>query len=160
MVKLMFCWPYGPDDIAGGIIQDFEGIDEPTHVAIVLEYGLLEAQPQGVVYSDTDKYKQRRREIWGISAPHEELSAVAVQVLLGKHYSWLSCVLGGLRVRWGIKFPWFDSGATNCSEAGTEYLAMLGRNLFGTDAPAGITPAELLGKIKYVGGVQIEKSPC
>lgn len=160
--QIMFLWPYRKpkldDKIIGDVIQAVEGKGEPTHVAIVQPGYLLEALWYGVTKSPRDKYKNRPYEIWEIEVPHHEFAPIAVQVLLGRRYSLLSCILGLLRRKFGIKIPYVNSSAADCSQAGTTFIAMQDLDLFGIDSPAGVIPSELRYAMRDNGGKKIESN--
>lgn len=158
--KIMFLWPTGPNDIIGDAIQFGEGgIDKPTHVAVVLDSSLLEATALGIRKTSFNRYSCRHREIWEISVIHPEFIDLAVQILLGRKYSYLSCLSGLFRDKFGIKLPLVNCCQDDCSETATIFLACLGRNLFNNDDPSGITPKDLYEEIQRRGGRLVEKWP-
>ncbi|SDD90451.1 hypothetical protein [Sporomusa acidovorans] len=155
--KIMFLWPTSENDLVGKIIQSVEGPDQPTHVAVVLEDSLLEATSIGVRQTDRNRHINRRREIIEIKVPHPECANVATAMLLGRGYSYFSCLMGYFRKK-GIKFP-FNSPYDDCSEVGTLFLRSQGLNVFGWDNPAGIRPDELRQELLRLGGKVIEQWP-
>jgi hypothetical protein len=156
--KIMFLWPASKNDIIGKIIQSVEGEDQPTHVAVVLEDSLLEATSIGVRQTNRDRYEVRRREIIEIEVLHKECANVATAMLLGRGYSYFSCLMGFFRKK-GLKLP-FNSPYDDCSEVGTLFLRSQGLNVFGWDNPAGIRPDELRQELLRLGGRVIEQWPA
>jgi hypothetical protein len=159
--KIMFLWPTGPHDLIGHFVQSGEGgIDEPCHVAIVLDDCLLEATILGVRKTPLDRYKRRRCEIWQIEVPYPEHGVIAAQLLEGRKYGWLSCIAGWLRDKFRIKVPFVDSYHDDCSETGTIYLRCMGLKLFAEDNPTAITPRDLYDELRRLGGELVERWPA
>jgi hypothetical protein len=166
MAKIMFVWPWSASDTVGQIIQSVEGAGEPTHVACVLDYAIMEAAIMeaainGVILSPLDEYKARKHEIWELPVIHPEVSDAIVHLLVGRKYGWISCFAGLLRDKFGIKVPWVSTIYDNCSETGLIWLR--GQTpiqpLFGIESPMSITPKDLYNEVKAKGGYIVEKYP-
>lgn len=156
--KIMALWPTGNNDFVGDIVQWGEGgSDKPTHIAVDLGICFLEATSIGIRKTDRHKYDNRRHILIEIEVPHPEFACILANLLEGRRYSYLSCLIGYLRTK-GIKLP-FNSPYDDCSEIGTIFLRGQGLEIFGWDNPAGITPDELTIELLHLGGQVIEKWP-
>jgi len=146
-VKVLFSYPCTP---FGEIIEAAEGKGQPSHAAIFMLGGILEALSNGFVKSPENAYDQFKHTIVTVDVPNIEAAEAEANKLLGTPYGYVDCFTGGLHDLLGITIPGNGEKTVNCSEAVTRILQAGGLDIFPDFAPDNVTPADLLKKLQDI----------
>jgi len=146
-VKVLFSYPCTP---FGELIEAVEGNGQPSHAAIFMFGGILEALSNGFVKSPLNAYDQFKHTIITVDVPNIEAAEAEANKLLGKPYDYRACLDGGIHDLLGVTVPGNGEVAVDCSEAVTLILQAGGLNIFPDFSADNVTPADLLKKLQEV----------
>jgi len=144
-VNVLFSYPCTP---FGELVEAVEGKGEPSHAAIFMLGGILEALDNGFVKSPLNAYDGFKTTILTVDVPDIEAAEAKANELLGKPYGWKACIAGGLHDLLGVTIPGDGEKTDDCSEAVTRILQSGGLDIFPDFAPDNVTPADLLRKLQ------------
>lgn len=102
------------DTPTGLLIQEITG-GEWSHVAIFAFGGLVEAVPLRVTVSSVDRYRDFRTEFVDFYVPDLDSALHELKQLVGRPYSLLSCLSGGLYDVFGVELV-VPAGAVDCAQ--------------------------------------------
>jgi hypothetical protein len=141
-VKVLFSYP---ETIFGRIIDAVEGPDaDPSHAAIFMLDGILEALDNGFVKSPITAYDGHKATIITVDVPNIEDAELEAKRLLNTPYGWWDCINGGIREITGYQLPGDGELTVNCSEAVCRILRAGGLDILPGAYADGVTPAALL----------------
>jgi len=133
----------------GKIIDWAEGPgDNPSHAAIFMLGGILEALDNGFVKSPLTAYDGFKTTILTVDLPDIEVAEKEAEKLLGTPYGWRACLDGGLHDLLGVTVPGDGEKTVDCSEAVTRILQAGGLDIFPDFSADNVTPADLLNKLQ------------
>jgi len=89
---------------------------EWTHVGIEMLGSILEALPDGVAVSQLYKYTDFTTKCVEVDIPNMEAAESKAKEMIGKPYSFMDGLEGGLHDLFGVSFPNDGEAATNCSK--------------------------------------------
>jgi hypothetical protein len=145
-VNVLFSYPVTE---FGRIIDLVEGPGEdPSHAAIFMLGGILEALDNGFVKSPLNAYDGFKTTVLTVDVPNIEAAEAEAQRLLGTPYGWRACLDGGLHDLLGVTVPGNGKKTVNCSEAVTYILQAGGLDIFPDFSADNVTPADLLRKLQ------------
>jgi len=143
-VNVLFSYPCTP---FGDLVEAVEGKGEPSHAAIFMLGGILEALDNGFVKSPLTAYDGFKTTILSIDVPNIKAAEAEAEKLLGTPYGYRSCVDGGLHDLLGITVPGDGEKTVDCSEAVTRILQAGGLDIFPDFSADNVTPADLFEKL-------------
>jgi len=145
-VDVLFSYPVNE---FGKIIDWAEGPgDNPSHAAIFMLGGILEALDNGFVKSPLTAYDGFKTTILTVDLPDIEVAEKEAEKLLGTPYGWRACLDGGLHDLLGVTVPGDGEKTVDCSEAVTRILQAGGLDIFPDFSADNVTPADLLNKLQ------------
>jgi len=147
-VKVLFSYPVTE---FGRIIDKVEGPGEdPSHAAIFMLGGILEALDNGFVKSPENAYDRFKHTIVTVDVPNIKAAEEEANKLLGTPYGYRACIDGGLHDLLGVTVPGDGEKTVDCSEAVCRILQAGGLNIFPDFSADNVTPADLLKKLQEV----------
>ena len=145
-VNVLFSYPVTE---FGKIIDWVEGPGEnPSHAAIYMLDGILEALDTGFVKSPLNAYDSFKHTILTVEVPDIEAAEAEAEKLLGTPYGYRACLDGGLHDLLGVTVPGDGEKTVDCSEAVVRILRAGGLDIFPDFSADNVTPADLLWKLK------------
>jgi len=144
-VKVLFSYPCTP---FGEIIEAVEGKGQPSHAAIFMLGGILEALSNGFVKSPINAYDQFKHTIIEVDVPNIEAAEEEANKLLGNPYGYRACLDGGLHDLLGVTVPGDGEKTVDCSEAVTRILRAGGVDVLPGVYADCVTPADLLKELQ------------
>ena len=145
-VDVLFSYPCTP---FGELVNLAEGAgDNPSHAAIFMLGGILEALDNGFVKSPLNAYDGFKTTILSVDVPNIEAAEKEADKLLGTPYGWRACIDGGLHDLLGVTVPGDGEKTVDCSEAVTRILQAGGLDIFLDFSADNVTPADLLKKLQ------------
>ncbi|MBP2653368.1 MAG: hypothetical protein H6Q73_937 [Firmicutes bacterium] len=141
-VKILFSYP---ETVFGRIIDAVEGPGaDPSHAAIFMLDGILEALDNGFVKSPLTAYDGHKTTIITVDVPDIDDAELEAKRLLNTPYGYLDCINGGIREITGRQIPGDGEVTVNCSEAVTRILRAGGLDILPGIYADGVTPAALM----------------
>ncbi|MBP2643785.1 MAG: hypothetical protein H6Q67_1672 [Firmicutes bacterium] len=141
-IQVLFSYPVSP---FGHLIDAVEGAGaDPSHSAIFMLGGILEALDNGFVKSPLNAYEGRKTTVITVKVPDMEAAEVEAGKLLGTPYGYIDCVNGGLHDLTGANIPGDGELTVDCSEAVTRILRAGGLDILPGLYADCVTPADLL----------------
>ena len=145
-VDILFSYPCTE---FGKIIDWAEGPgQDPSHTAIFMLGGILEALDNGFVKSPITSYDGFKTTILTVDVPDIKAAEAKAEKLLGTPYGWEACIDGGLHDLLGVTVPGDGEKTVDCSEAVVRILQAGGLNIFPDFSADNVTPVDLLKKLQ------------
>jgi len=145
-VNVLFSYPVTE---FGKIIDWAEGPgSDPSHAAIIMLGGILEALDNGFVKSPLTAYDGFKTTILSVDVPNIAEAEKEAQKLLGTPYGYRACLDGGLHDLLGVTVPGDGEKTVDCSEAVCRILQAGGLEIFTDFSADNVTPADLLKKLQ------------
>lgn len=145
-LKILFV---SEDTLTGKIIQKATG-GEWSHVAVFALNGLVEAMPPIVTVSSEHRYDKYPTDIIEVTVPDIEAALAELKSLIGKPYSLLSCIDGGLHDLFDIQLSGDGDKAVNCCELAVRTLIAGGFKFNEDINPDCWTPQRVYAELKIM----------